>query len=79
MTWNYRIVKTYSEDGKQYEYMLTEVFYHSNGSPMAYSEGDNIYGESPTEIIEILEMMLKDAKKDQPILTEEDFNKIKDD
>jgi len=79
MTWNYRIVKTYSEEFKKYEYMLTEVFYHSNGSPMAYSEGDNIYGESPKEIIKILEMMLKDAKKDQPILTEEDFNQIKDD
>jgi hypothetical protein len=75
MTWNYRIVKTYSEECKQYEYMLTEVFYHSNGNVMAYSDGSNIYGESPKEIIEILEMMLTDAKKDRPILTEEDFKK----
>jgi hypothetical protein len=57
--------------------MLTEVFYHSNGSVMAYSADNNIYGESPEEIIEYLEMMLKDAKKDQPILEEEDFKKVK--
>ena len=76
MTWNYRIVKTYSEEFKKYEYMLTEVFYHSNGSLMAYSADNNIYGESPEEIIEYLEMMLKDAKKDQPILEEEDFKKV---
>jgi hypothetical protein len=57
--------------------MLTEVFYHSNGSVMAYSADNNIYGESREEIIEYLEMMLKDAKKDQPILEEEDFNQVK--
>lgn len=75
MTWNYRIVKTYSKECKLYEYMLTEVFYHSDGSVMAYSDGSNIYGESPKEIIEVLEIMLADAKKDNPILTEEDFKK----
>ena len=79
MTWNYRIVKTYSEEFKKYEYMLTEVFYHSNGSLMAYSADNNIYGESREEIIEYLEMMLKDAKKDQPILEEEDFKKVNPD
>ncbi len=79
MTWNYRIVKTYNKECKLYEYMLTEVFYHSNGSVMAYSADNNIYGESPEEIIEYLEMMLKDAKKDQPILEEEDFKKVKPD
>ena len=76
MTWNYRIVKTYNKECKLYEYMLTEVFYHSNGSVMAYSADNNIYGESREEIIECLEMMLKDAKKDQPILEEEDFKKV---
>ena len=79
MTWNYRIVKTYNKECKLYEYMLTEVFYHSNGSVMAYSADNNIYGESREEIIEYLEMMLKDAKKDQPILEEEDFNQVKPD
>lgn len=79
MNWNYRIVKTYNKECKLYEYMLTEVFYHSNGSVMAYSADNNIYGESREEIIEYLEMMLKDAKKDQPILEEEDFKKVNPD
>ena len=79
MKWNYRIVKTYNKECKLYEYMLTEVFYHSNGSLMAYSANNNIYGESREEIIEYLKMMLKDAKKDQPILEEEDFNQAKPD
>jgi hypothetical protein len=30
-------------------------------------------GDTKDEIIDRLEMMLKDAKKDRPILTEEDF------
>jgi hypothetical protein len=46
---------------------------------MAYSADNNIYGESREEIIEYLEMMLKDAKKDQPILEEEDFKKVNPD
>ena len=40
---------------------------------MAFSERDEVIGDNPEEIIRVLEMMLKDAKKDQPILTEEDF------
>jgi hypothetical protein len=50
------------------------VFYRETGEAMAFSEYDDVTGESPQEIIEVLEMMLKDAKKDRPILTEEDFN-----
>jgi hypothetical protein len=34
-----------------------------------------VIGNSPEEIIDILEMMLKDAKKDAPVLTEKDFYK----
>jgi hypothetical protein len=44
---------------------------------MAYSERDDIVGGSPEEIVEVLEMMLKDAKKDAPVLTEKDFKKKK--
>ena len=40
---------------------------------MAYSEKDEIVGGSPEEIIKVLEMMLADAKKDLPVLTEDDF------
>jgi len=54
---------------------LNEVFYTEEGKIMAYSEKDDIVGGSPEEIIEVLEMMLRDAKKDQPILTEDEFKK----
>ena len=78
MTWNYRIIKRMSKDEPECYYALNEVFYERNGTPMAYSDEDEIIGNSPEEIIEVLEMMLADAKKDRPILTEEDF-KVKND
>ena len=75
MTWNYRIIKrTCPETGEVY-YALNEVFYRESGEPMAFSDGDEVLGSSPEEIIQVLEMMLKDAKKKAPVLTEEDFNK----
>ena len=77
MTWNYRIIKrTCPETGEVY-YALNEVFYRESGEPMAYSDGDEVVGSSPEEIIQVLEMMLKDAKKDQPIVEEGDFKETK--
>jgi len=78
MTWNYRIIKRVSENEPECYYALNEVFYERNGNPMAFSDADTIIGNSPKEIIEVLEMMLADVKKDRPILTEEDF-KVKND
>ncbi len=73
MTWNYRIIKrTCPETGETY-YALNEVFYTEQGKLMAFSERDDIVGGSPEEIIDVLEMMLTDAKKDAPVLTEDDF------
>ena len=79
MTWNYRIIKRISKDEPECYYALNEVFYErKTNRPMAFSDADVIVGNSPQEIIEVLEMMLADAKKDRPILTEEDF-KVKND
>ena len=61
-----------SETGEIY-YTLNEVFYKEKGELMAYSERDDIVGGSPEEIVDVLEMMLTDAKKDAPVLTEDDF------
>ena len=78
MTWNYRIIiRTCPETGSEY-YSLNEVFYEKDGNHIAYSDHDDIVGGSPEEIISVLEMMLEDAKKDRPILTEQDF-KVKND
>jgi hypothetical protein len=62
-----------SETEPECYYALNEVFYKKDGSILAYSDEDDIVGNSPQEIVEILYMMLADAKKDQPVLTEEDF------
>ena len=73
--WNYRIMKRVCPETKSVYYALNEVFYNEDKSLMAYSERDDIVGGSPSEVIATLEMMLKDAKKDVPVLTEEDFKK----
>jgi hypothetical protein len=73
MSWNYRIIKRKCKvTGKVY-YGLNEVFYKKTGELLAFSDEDDIVGDSPQEIVEVLYMMLADAKKDRPILTEEDF------
>lgn len=73
MTWNYRILKKHDKETEIDEYFLVEVFYEKDGTVMAYSENETIIGASPQEIIDVLEIMLTDAKKDRPVLTEEDF------
>ena len=74
MTWNYRIIKRASKDEPECYYALNEVFYESKtNQPMTFIDADIVIGNSPEEIIKVLEMMLVDAKKDQPVLTEEDF------
>jgi hypothetical protein len=73
MTWNYRIMKSKCPRTGEFYYTLNEVFYHDDGKPRAYCERDEVMGDTKDEIIDRLEMMLKDAKKDRPILTEEDF------
>lgn len=73
MTWNYRIIEHYSPEPGETYYVLTEVYYDKNGKLMAYSDDNTILGNDKEEIIRVLEMMLADAKKDQPILTPKDF------
>jgi hypothetical protein len=76
MTWNYRIIKRKCKETGEIYYALNEVFYRETGELMAFSEHDEVVADSPSEIVGLLEMMVRDAKKDIPILTEEDF-KIK--
>jgi len=73
MTWNYRIIKKHSPESDETHYILTEVFYDKNGKPTAYADNNTILGDDKEEIIRVLKMMLKDAKKNQPILTQKDF------
>ena len=72
--WNYRIIKKYDKANEKDYYILTEVFYEGKSKvPMAYADEDLITGDSPSEIVAVLEMMLSDAMKDRPVLTEDDF------
>ena len=64
--------RTCPKTGEVY-YALNEVFYNKDGSVKAYSEKDEVVGDTPSEIIGVLEMMLRDAMKDRPVLNEEDF------
>jgi hypothetical protein len=73
MSWNYRIIKRKCKVTGDVYYGLNEVFYKKTGELLAFSDEDDIIGDSPQEIVEVLYMMLADAKKDRPILTEEDF------
>jgi hypothetical protein len=73
MTWNYRIIKRKCKETGEVYYGLNEVFYKKTGELMAFSDADYIVADKPQEIVEVLYMMLADAKKDRPILTEEDF------
>jgi hypothetical protein len=73
MSWNYRIIKRKCKVTGEVYYGLNEVFYKKTGELLAFSDEDDIVADSPQEIVEVLYMMLADAKKDRPILTEEDF------
>ena len=73
MSWNYRIIKRKCKVTGEVYYGLNEVFYKKTGELLAFSDEDDIVADRPQEIVEVLYMMLADAKKDRPILTEEDF------
>ncbi len=69
--WNYRIgIKRYVINGvEEIEYGLTEAYYNDKGDLLLTTERFiEPSGETKEELIENLEMMLKDAKKDAPVL-----------
>ena len=71
--WNYRVLKRHDNVVEEDLYYLIECYYEADGSLKGYHEDVGFIGNSTQEIIEVLKMMLKDAKKNRPILTEEDF------
>ena len=70
--WNYRIIKDKDTYG------LYEVMYNDDGEICAHSEEPEIIGESPTDLLDTLELMIHDVNKHiidgEKIL---DLNKIK--
>ena len=74
VSWNYRIIKKRDKELKEDHYFLAEVFYERDGSLRGYSEETSIWANNKDEIIEVLNMMLKDAKK-YSVLNEKEFYK----
>lgn len=54
MTWNYRIIK------ENNCYSVCEVFYDENGTPHSWSEPITIVGKDKEDVLEQLEMIIKD-------------------
>ncbi len=74
MTWNHRVIRREykSETYEETLYGIYEVFYNSDGSIFAYTENPaNPEAETPKDLKEILEWMLKSL--DKPVL---DYGKI---
>lgn len=61
MTWNHRVVK--DNDGKWPYYAIYEVYYTEGVADAMSTEPASVVGESPEEIIKLLETMLKSAKE----------------
>jgi hypothetical protein len=66
MHWNYRIVK--DDHGPEYEgepiYSLRECFYNDEKKIAGFTANPiDVLADTPEGIIEVLEMMLRDAKK----------------
>ena len=61
MSWNYRIF----EDGKgKYKYYSIREVYYGGHEVMGFSTNpEPPIGDTPKELIKVLKMMLKDAKK----------------
>lgn len=69
--WKYRIgFKRHVVNGEEYlDYGLVEAYYNDKGDLWLTSERFiEPSGETKEELIENIEMMLKDAKKDVPVL-----------
>ena len=56
--WNYRIIKTDSNN-----YGLFEVIYNDDGEISAHTENAEVLGESAKDLIDTLRLMLGDAEK----------------
>ena len=55
--WNYRIIKDKDVYG------LYEVMYNNDGEICAHGENPEMIGESPTDLLDTLELMIHDVNK----------------
>jgi len=74
MTWNYRLVRFKSPEGG-YRYEFKEVYYHDDGTPMAYGD-PFLWGDTIAEMQELADQLAVAAAK--PSVYEEDFGESYD-
>ena len=67
--WNYRIIKDKDTYG------LYEVMYNDDGEICAHTEKPEVISETSQELVDTLELMLKDAKRSKFNILE--YDKIK--
>lgn len=86
MTWNYRLFKAQdphwrSENNPNgFKYGMCEVYYNENNIPFTRSENSMVgWYESPEEVVNDLEILLKDAKASMtsPLLEDKDIDNSK--
>ena len=69
--WDYRVVRTESEDGSNEQYTVQEVYYDDDGKPSALSIDLMVEGDTITEMRTQLEKMLEALE--EPVLDESDI------
>jgi len=75
MSWNYRIME--DGEGIQKYYSLREVFYHNKKKIRAFTkEPEYPIGDTVEDLIQNIEMMLKDAKKSRNDILKSDMECI---
>jgi len=74
MTWNYRVLRNFNDDGTFY-YQIHETYYDTDGKIMCYSDdGIKPYGETVPELKDDLLYMIKAL--DKPVLDYETLEEI---
>jgi len=62
MTWHYRAFKVMSKDKKKMPYYCVKEYFNTGRNTFWIEEAITPIGDTKKELIEILEMMLKDIK-----------------
>ena len=69
MSWNYRIMRhvapegPYTSEEDRIWYGLHEVYYDDNGKPDGFTSDDLIATDTVDDLIGVLELMLRDARR----------------
>lgn len=79
MAWNYRVIRTTSEDGKNILYRVSEVYYNAEGEPTSWIEESVAHFEA-RDSVESLQWVLNAIQKalQKPVLRIEDDRLVED-